>query len=89
MTDLDIRPFGGDTSDPEDWRAQALCAQTDPEAFFPEKGESPRAAKKVCQACPVRLQCLQFAVDHNQRFGIWGGLSARERREYARAASDR
>ena len=39
MTDLDIRPLGGTTSDPEDWRAQALCAQTDPEAFFPEKGE--------------------------------------------------
>ena len=82
MTHLDIRLLLGATSEDEDWRVQALCAQTDPEAFFPEKGESPRAAKKVCQACPVRAQCLQFALDHNQRYGIWGGLSARERRDH-------
>ncbi|NEK86824.1 WhiB family transcriptional regulator [Blastococcus saxobsidens] len=58
----------------------ALCAETDPEAFFPEKGGSTRDAKRVCTGCPVRAQCLEFALANDERFGIWGGLSERERR---------
>jgi WhiB family redox-sensing transcriptional regulator len=65
---------------PGEWSEAGLCAQTDPEAFFPEKGGSTREAKKVCVACPVKAQCLAYALDTNQRFGIWGGLSERERR---------
>ncbi len=64
----------------EAWRLDALCAETDPEAFFPEKGGSTREAKRVCAGCPVRLQCLEYALDNDERFGIWGGLSERERR---------
>ncbi len=64
----------------QDWQEQALCAQTDPEAFFPEKGGSTRDAKRICRACPVRDECLEFALEHDERFGIWGGLSERERR---------
>ena len=67
--------------DPPDWHDRALCAQTDPEAFYPEKGGSTREAKKVCLACEVRDQCLQYALDNDERFGIWGGLSERERRK--------
>jgi WhiB family redox-sensing transcriptional regulator len=63
------------------WADQALCAQTDPEAFFPEKGGSTRDAKKICVGCMVRAECLTWALDHEQRFGIWGGLSERERRK--------
>jgi WhiB family redox-sensing transcriptional regulator len=66
---------------PEPWTQDALCAQTDPEAFFPEKGGSTRDAKKVCAQCPVVAQCLEYALRTNQRFGIWGGLSERERRK--------
>lgn len=62
------------------WQERALCAQTDPEAFFPEKGGSTREAKKVCQACEVRVECLEYALAQDERFGIWGGLSERERR---------
>lgn len=62
------------------WQDRALCAQTDPEAFFPEKGGSTREAKKVCRGCEVRAECLEYAVEHGERFGIWGGLSERERR---------
>jgi WhiB family redox-sensing transcriptional regulator len=65
---------------PEAWRTKALCAQTDPEAFFPEKGGSTRDAKRVCTGCPVRAECLKFALVNDERFGIWGGLSERERR---------
>lgn len=68
----------------EEWQEQALCAQTDPEAFFPEKGGSTREAKRICQACPVRDDCLEFALEHDERFGIWGGLSERERRRLKR-----
>ncbi|XNZ00534.1 WhiB family transcriptional regulator [Micrococcus luteus] len=62
------------------WQVDALCAQTDPEAFFPEKGGSTRDAKKVCGSCPVRQECLDYAMANDERFGIWGGLSERERR---------
>jgi WhiB family redox-sensing transcriptional regulator len=72
--------------DPLAWQAQALCAQTDPEAFFPEKGGSVREAKRTCLSCDVRAECLDFALMNDERFGIWGGLSERERRQVRRAA---
>ena len=65
----------------ESWKNFASCAQTDPEAFFPEKGGSTREAKKICSSCDVTTQCLEYALDHDERFGIWGGLSERERRK--------
>lgn len=68
------------------WQVQALCAQTDPEAFFPEKGGSTRDAKRICSSCEVRSQCLEFALENDERFGIWGGLSERERRKLRRRA---
>jgi WhiB family transcriptional regulator, redox-sensing transcriptional regulator len=64
----------------ESWRLDALCAETDPEAFFPEKGGSTREAKRVCGGCTVRAECLEAALTNDERFGIWGGLSERERR---------
>jgi ParB/RepB/Spo0J family partition protein len=66
------------------WHDRALCAQTDPEAFFPEKGGSTREAKKVCRGCEVRGECLEYALEHGERFGIWGGMSERERRRLNR-----
>ena len=68
----------------QEWQEQALCAQTDPEAFFPEKGGSTREAKRICQACAVRDECLEYALLKDERFGIWGGLSERERRRLKR-----
>jgi len=68
------------------WQERALCAQTDPEAFFPEKGGSTREAKKVCLTCEVRDDCLEYALMNDERFGIWGGLSERERRKLKKRA---
>ena len=68
------------------WQERALCAQTDPEAFFPEKGGSTREAKKVCLGCDVRSECLEYALMNDERFGIWGGLSERERRRLKKSA---
>ena len=77
----------GDPSpaDEPEWQERALCAQTDPEAFFPEKGGSTREAKRICSGCEVRAECLEYALAHDERFGIWGGLSERERRRLRRA----
>ncbi len=66
------------------WQEQSLCAQTDPEAFFPEKGGSTREAKRICVGCEVKSECLEYALAHDERFGIWGGLSERERRRLKR-----
>ncbi|WP_329608150.1 WhiB family transcriptional regulator [Microbacterium sp. KUDC0406] len=68
------------------WQADALCAQVDPEAFFPEKGGSTRDAKRICSSCDVRGECLEYALNNDERFGIWGGLSERERRKLKRRA---
>jgi WhiB family transcriptional regulator, redox-sensing transcriptional regulator len=76
-------PLGPD----EAWQEFALCAQTDPEAFFPEKGGSSREAKKVCANCEVRFECLEYALEHDIRWGIWGGLSERERCRLKREAA--
>lgn len=57
-----------------------LCAQTDPEVFFPEKGGSPRDAQRICARCEVRAECLRWALDRQVPHGVWGGLTARERR---------
>jgi WhiB family transcriptional regulator, redox-sensing transcriptional regulator len=70
----------------QEWQERALCAQTDPEAFFPEKGGSTREAKRICAGCEVRAECLEYALANDERFGIWGGLSERERRRLRRAA---
>lgn len=64
------------------WQDDALCAQTDPEAFFPEKGGSIETAKQICAMCDVREQCLKYAMDNNFDYdGIFGGLSPRNRRK--------
>ena len=68
-----------------DWREEALCAQTDPEEFFVEKGGSNRSAKRICNACEVRPQCLSHALDNDERYGVWGGLSERERSRLKRS----
>jgi WhiB family redox-sensing transcriptional regulator len=85
---IGFRPGLDDFSDEGElgWQTDALCAQTDPEAFFPEKGGSTRDAKKVCGACNVKAQCLEYALANDERFGIWGGLSERERRRLRKRA---
>jgi WhiB family redox-sensing transcriptional regulator len=81
LTQVVVRP---EDVDEMGWQDQALCAQTDPEAFFPEKGGSTREAKRVCRGCDVRAECLEYALENDERFGIWGGLSERERRRIKR-----
>lgn len=67
-----------------EWRADAVCASTDPEVFFPEPGYSSAPAKRICLACDVRVQCQEWAIEHGEK-GIWGGLSEGQRREIRKA----
>jgi WhiB family redox-sensing transcriptional regulator len=66
-----------------EWQEEALCREVDGDMFFPLKGGSTRAAKAVCRRCPVTLSCLEWALDTNERHGIYGGYSERERRTLA------
>ena len=71
----------------EPWMSDALCAETAPEMFFPEKGASSAAAKKVCAACDVRERCLEYALTNNLQDGIYGGRSPKERARLRRSAA--
>lgn len=68
---------------PRGW-ALAACLNVDPEAFFPEKGfQTPAAvkvAKNICATCPARQACLDFAMESREKYGIWGGMTAKERK---------
>ena len=66
------------------WQDAANCLGVDPDLFFPERGASTREAKEVCRGCVVREDCLEYALANGEKFGIWGGMSERERRRIRR-----
>jgi WhiB family redox-sensing transcriptional regulator len=67
-----------------EWQDEANCLGVDPDLFFPERGASTREAKEVCRMCVVRTDCLEYAIANGEKFGVWGGLSERERRRLRR-----
>jgi len=72
------------------WDDQAACQSVDPELFFPAGQDTPsqdgvNAAVRVCRGCPVRLQCLEFALETRLEYGVWGGLTEQERRSLRRS----
>ena len=73
------------------WRAQARCRGVPTEVFFARRGDdlSLRVAKRICRGCPVRAQCLDYALAAGERFGVWGGVSEGRRRELRTTASRR
>ncbi len=68
----------------QEWHQYANCLGVDPDLFFPERGASTREAKEVCRGCVVREECLEYALVNGEKFGIWGGMSERERRRIRR-----
>lgn len=60
------------------WMDDAECAHTDPELWFPERGGPAQAAIRICNNCPVRVQCLDYAMSEHLPFGIWGGATQRQ-----------
>jgi WhiB family redox-sensing transcriptional regulator len=84
--------IAGAASDVMDWRDVAACRHHDPEFFFPEGTAGPALlqadqAKRICESCPVRTPCLDFALRHGLGFGIWGGATGEERRAMRTAAT--
>ena len=71
-------------SEEKSWQDYANCLGVDPDLFFPERGASTREAKEVCRGCVVREDCLEYALQNGEKFGIWGGMSERERRRIRR-----
>jgi WhiB family redox-sensing transcriptional regulator len=74
------------TPAPSAWQSQALCAQTGADFFFPEPGSSVREAKRICGMCDMRAACLEYALANDERFGVWGGLSEKERLQLRRTS---
>ena len=68
----------------EDWRAAGLCSRTNPDLWFSPGAVEHKEAKRICRDCPVRQQCLQYAMETPVDHGIWGGMTERERRRYRR-----
>ena len=84
------------TDNGENWRSSGACRSADPDLFFPGPGQGPAEkqiarAKMICAGCGVRRECLEFAMAHDQTYGIWGGTTAedrqRDRRRRRRAAA--
>ncbi|MFN2503986.1 MAG: WhiB family transcriptional regulator [Acidimicrobiales bacterium] len=66
------------------WRDDAACRGLDPDVFFPASDDEAGVAKAVCETCPVREECLEYALETRQEDGIWGGLTETERRRLRR-----
>lgn len=69
------------------WENDTLCSPLNAELFFPEEHQSHREAKKICHACPVSQDCLDYALEANEKFGIWGGLNQTERKKLKRKSA--
>lgn len=67
------------------WRKRAACRDMDPAEFFPSKGVNPRRALAACMTCPVRIDCLEWAVEMRERQGVFGGTTEKKRRPLIRA----
>lgn len=74
-----------DPTTPPEWVAKAVCASTDPELFFVEFGGGNKAAERICSTCPVKAECLEYALDNNEEYGVWGGVGSHGRRLIKRA----
>ena len=76
-------PASVSTTPSADWSTRGTCVGTDPDALFVQ-GKEQRVAKVVCRGCPVALDCLADALDNRTEFGVWGGMTERERRALLR-----
>lgn len=72
---------------PEPWMDGASCRSTEPDLFFPEGNGQPDAAKRICNGCDVRLQCLAYALRNDEKHGIWGGTTGQQRARMRKVAA--
>lgn len=67
------------------WMSDAICPSVGTDLFFPERATSAAQPRRICDRCPVATQCLEYALDHHEDFGIWGGKSPKQREAIRRA----
>jgi WhiB family redox-sensing transcriptional regulator len=77
LLDLEERP----------WAAYASCRAEDPDLFFPGPDGDPQEALRICSGCPVKGECLEWALDTRVHYGIWGGMTERQRRRVLRRSA--
>ena len=82
------RPLERSLGENYSWQAEGACRGADPELFFPPTDEEAAVAKSFCATCPVRVACLAFSIERNERFGVWGGLTEKERARLTPAARE-
>lgn len=82
-----VSPAAAETNWVAEWAPLGKCAGSDPDALFVQ-GKAQRAAKVVCKGCPVVAECLADALDNRTEFGVWGGMTERERRALLRRRPD-
>lgn len=71
------------------WHAEAACRGSDPALFYPSRGDATALPKAICRLCPVKQECLDWAIENHEMHGVWGGKSERERRALRRVAKER
>lgn len=85
---IDDDQLGGRPESVQDWAADGTChGHRDPDLWFADDVASQRQARSFCAVCPVREECLLYALEHDLDFGVWGGLTPAERTEIRRAAA--
>jgi WhiB family redox-sensing transcriptional regulator len=86
FSDIELNP-STKTNPSSDWTDSAACMDVDPDHFFSETAKSIQDAKQICSTCVVRVDCLDYALENEEQFGIWGGLTHRERKRLQRNQS--
>jgi len=77
-----------ETSPETSWMARGNCAESDPSVFFPSDGVGVEVARRICADCPVKAECVEYALENRIDHGVWGGTSERERRRILRARNN-
>jgi WhiB family redox-sensing transcriptional regulator len=82
--DVDLGALPGDPTPPDYWQDRAACFGIDPDVFFPFSEEEAGPALAFCLRCPIREECLAWALKNGERYGVWGGLTEQQRRRLQR-----
>lgn len=87
LIDMEEQFISTAEEDERPWAARAECRGEDPALFFPGPDDDTLAALSICARCPVRQECLEYAIEARERFGIWGGTTERQRRRMVRRSA--
>ncbi len=84
IPDVDVALLPEDPTPPDAWQDRANCFGIDPDVFFPITEEDAGPALAFCTGCPIKIECLAWALRNGERYGVWGGLTEQQRRRLQR-----